>query len=79
MYLNDRNRLQSHLKEHGIDSKVHYEYVLGDLPTGKSLTKPDLLSTSVMLSRGVLSLPMYPELTAIEIEYITNTIINYHK
>jgi dTDP-4-amino-4,6-dideoxygalactose transaminase len=79
MYLADRNRLQSYLKEHGIDSKVHYEYVLGDLPTGKSLTKPDLLSTSVMLSRGVLSLPMYPELTAIEIEYITNTIINYHK
>jgi dTDP-4-amino-4,6-dideoxygalactose transaminase len=77
--LDDRNRLQSYLKEHGIDSKVHYEYVLGDLPIGKNLTKPDLLSTSVMLSRGVLSLPMYPELTDIEIEYIANRIIDFYK
>jgi dTDP-4-amino-4,6-dideoxygalactose transaminase len=74
MYLDDRNRLQSHLKEHGIDSKVHYEYVLGDLPTGKSLTKPDLLGTSVMLSRGVLSLPMYPELTDTEVSYILDKV-----
>jgi dTDP-4-amino-4,6-dideoxygalactose transaminase len=72
--LDDRNRLQSHLKEHGIDSKVHYEYVLGDLPTGKSLTKPDLLGTSVMLSRGVLSLPMYPELTDTEVSYILDKV-----
>jgi dTDP-4-amino-4,6-dideoxygalactose transaminase len=79
MYLDDRNRLQSHLKEHGIDSKVHYEYVLGDLPTGQSLTKPDLLSTSVMLSRGVLSLPMYPELTDAEIEYIVSKVIDFYK
>jgi dTDP-4-amino-4,6-dideoxygalactose transaminase len=74
MYLDDRNRLQSHLKDHGIDSKVHYEYVLGDLPTGKSLTKPDLLGTSVMLSRGVLSLPMYPELTDTEVSYILDKV-----
>jgi dTDP-4-amino-4,6-dideoxygalactose transaminase len=77
--LDDRNRLQSHLKEHGIDSKVHYEYVLGDLPTGKSLTKPDLLGTSVMLSRGVLSLPMYPELTDSEIEYIASKVTDFYK
>jgi dTDP-4-amino-4,6-dideoxygalactose transaminase len=70
----DRNRLQSHLKEHGIDSKIHYEYVLGDLPTGQSLTKPDLLSTSVMLSRGVLSLPIYPELTDQEVSYISEKV-----
>jgi dTDP-4-amino-4,6-dideoxygalactose transaminase len=79
MYLDDRNRLQSHLKEHGIDSKVHYEYVLGDLPTGKSLTKPDLLGTSVMLSRGVLSLPMYSELTDIEVDYIVGKVIEFYK
>jgi dTDP-4-amino-4,6-dideoxygalactose transaminase len=79
MYLDDRNRLQSHLKEHGIDSKVHYEYVLGDLPTGQNLTKPDLLSTSVMLSRGVLSLPMYPELTDKEVDYIVEKVIKFYE
>jgi dTDP-4-amino-4,6-dideoxygalactose transaminase len=79
VYLDDRNRLQSHLKEHGIDSKVHYEYVLGDLPTGKNLTKPDLLSTSVMLSRGVLSLPMYPELTDAEVDYVIDKVYEFYK
>ena len=74
VYLDDRNALNSHLKEHGIDSKVHYEYVLGDLPTAKTLQKPDLLSTSVMLSRGVLSLPIYPELTDQEVAYISEKV-----
>ena len=74
VYGHQGEQLQSHLKEHGIDSKVHYEYVLGDLPIGQRLTKPDLLGTSVMLSRGVLSLPMYPELTDEEVSYISDKV-----
>ena len=53
MYLADRNSLHTHLLTDGIDSKIHYEYVLGDIPIGKDLIKPDLLSNSVLLSRGV--------------------------
>ena len=79
MYLADRNSLHTHLLTDGIDSKVHYEYVLGDLPIGKELAKPDLLSNSVLLSRGVLSLPMYPELTDQEVEYIASKVINFYK
>jgi dTDP-4-amino-4,6-dideoxygalactose transaminase len=74
MYLPDRNSLHTHLLTNGIDSKVHYEYVIGDLPTAKSLSKPDMLSTSVMLSRGVISLPMYPELTDVEVNYISEKV-----
>jgi dTDP-4-amino-4,6-dideoxygalactose transaminase len=79
VYLDDRGSLNSHLKEHGIDSKVHYEYVLGDLPIGKNLKKPNLLSTSVMLSRGVLSFPMYPELTDKEVDYIVEKVIKFYE
>jgi dTDP-4-amino-4,6-dideoxygalactose transaminase len=79
MYLADRNSLHTHLLAEGIDSKIHYEYVLGDLPIGKNLIKPDLLSNSVLLSRGVLSLPMYPELTDQEVEYIASKVINFYK
>jgi dTDP-4-amino-4,6-dideoxygalactose transaminase len=79
MYLPDRSSLHTHLLTDGIDSKIHYEYVLGDLPTAKNLTKPDLLSTSVMLSRGVISLPMYPELTDTEVEYIASRVIDFYK
>ena len=53
--------------------------MLGDLPTAKNLSKPDLLSTSVMLSRGVLSLPMYPELSDEEVDYIAEKVIAYAK
>jgi len=74
MYMPDRNSMHTHLLTDGIDSKIHYDYVLGDLPTAKNLEKPDLLSTSVMLSRGVISLPMYPELTDSEIEYISEKV-----
>jgi dTDP-4-amino-4,6-dideoxygalactose transaminase len=33
-----------------------------------------MLSTSVMLSRGVISLPLYPELTDNEISYIADKV-----
>jgi dTDP-4-amino-4,6-dideoxygalactose transaminase len=77
MYLPDRSSLHTHLLTDGIDSKIHYDYVLGDLPTGKNLQKPDLLSTSVMLSRGVISLPMYPELTDDEVQYIADKVNSF--
>ena len=79
MYLPDRNSLHTHLLTDGINSKIHYEYVLGDLPTAKNITKPDMLGTSVMLSRGVISLPLYPELTDIEVNYISEKIKEYFK
>jgi dTDP-4-amino-4,6-dideoxygalactose transaminase len=79
MYLPDRNSLFTHLMLDGIECKRHYEYVLGELPSAKHLVKPDLLSTSVMLSRGVISLPMYPELTDNDVQYIANKVIDFYK
>jgi dTDP-4-amino-4,6-dideoxygalactose transaminase len=77
IYTSDRNSLNTHMQLNNIETKIHYEYVLGDLPVAKELEKPDMLSTSVMLSRGVLSLPMYPELTDNEVEYITQKVIDF--
>ena len=74
MYMSDRNSMHTHLIINGIHSKIHYEYTLGDLPTTFGWDKPDLLSNSVMLSRGVLSLPLYPELTDLEVEYIADKV-----
>lgn len=78
IYTSDRNSLHTHLLLNGIDSKIHYEYTLGDLPTSENIIKPDMLSTSVMLSRGVLSLPIYPELTDNEVNYIAEKIDEYY-
>lgn len=79
IYTSDRNSLHTHMITSGVETKIHYEYVLGDLPISKFLKKPDLLSTSVMLSRGVISLPIYPELTDYEVEYISSTLIDFYK
>ena len=79
MYMPDRNSLITHMMLNGVDCKRHYEYVLGDLPSAKNLVKPDMLSTSVMLSRGVVSLPMYPELTDSEISYIADKVDEYFR
>jgi dTDP-4-amino-4,6-dideoxygalactose transaminase len=55
--------------------------VLGDLPIAqdRNISRPDLMATSVMLSRGVLSLPIYPELTEIEVQYIADKVIGFYK
>jgi dTDP-4-amino-4,6-dideoxygalactose transaminase len=79
VFTTNRNSLHTHLLTSGIDAKRHYEYTLGDLPISKDLAKPDLLSTSVMLSRGVLSLPMYPELTDNEVSYICESVASFYK
>lgn len=74
IYTSDRNSLHTHMLVNGINTKISYEYVLGDLLVAKDLIKPDMLSNSVMLSRGVLGLPIYPELTDNEVNYIADKI-----
>lgn len=77
IYTDDRINLLQYLYDKGIETKVHYEQALSELPIAKSLTRPDMLSTSVMLCRGVLSLPIYPELTDVEVEYIAKEVKNF--
>jgi len=79
MYMPDRNAFHTHMLLNNIDTKIHYEYVLGDLPIAKDLKKPDMLSTSVMLSRGVVSLPIYPELLDTEVAYIADKVIEFYR
>jgi dTDP-4-amino-4,6-dideoxygalactose transaminase len=77
LYMPDRNSFHTHMMLDGIDTKIHYEYVLGDLPIASGFQKLDFMSKSVMLSRGVVSLPIYPELKDIEVEYISEKVHAY--
>lgn len=75
-----RNSLHTYMLTSGVESKIHYEYTLGDLVTARSVkSKPDMLSVSNMLMQGVLSLPMYPELTDSEVEVISDTVKDFFK
>lgn len=76
----DRNRLQAHLKAHGIETGIHYPqpvhltkafahlgYREGDFPIAERC------------ARAILSLPMYPELRAEQIEYVAQEIQSFLK
>ena len=75
-----RDELQRHLANHGIDSKVHYPipihlqdaarslgYATGDFPVTEEL------------SRRILSLPIYPELTVTQKEVVVKTIRGFYE
>jgi dTDP-4-amino-4,6-dideoxygalactose transaminase/acetyltransferase-like isoleucine patch superfamily enzyme len=76
----DRDRLQSHLKEQGIGSTVYYPlplhlqgvflslgYKEGDFPVTERAT------------REVLSLPMFPEMTDEETERVAQAVVEFYK
>ena len=78
IYTQDRDELYKHLISLGIEVKVHYPHALSELPIAKDIIrKPDFICTSVALSRGVLSLPIHPELSDSEIETIADAICKY--
>ncbi len=79
LYMDQRNSLHTHCILEGIQTKIHYEYVLGDLPASNGLIKPDMLSTSVMLSRGVVSLPIYSELRDYEVDFIRDCVLKFYE
>lgn len=74
IYTDQQKKLQYEMTNFGIETKIHYEQPLSELPVAKNLVKPDFVSVSSMLSRGVLSLPIYPELTDGEVEYIADRV-----
>lgn len=73
----ERNKLQQHLKQHHVDTRIHYTTPLSDL--GSTNNQDGLLRESHQLCRESLSLPIYPELTDIEVEHVVSQVKNYYK
>jgi len=74
IYTQKRDELLGYLMLNGIEARVHYQKALSELPVARPYPSPDMMSMSVMLSRGVLSLPIYPELTDSEVQYISEKL-----
>jgi len=74
----ERDRLHKYLYEEGIFTGIHYPLPLHLQPCFKFLghTEGDF-AVSEQLSKEVLSLPMFPELTEGEVEYIYEKIKNF--
>jgi dTDP-4-amino-4,6-dideoxygalactose transaminase len=74
--VDNRDRVKDRLAEKGIECRVHYAQTLSEMGSFRQWSAPDMLSVSVALSRRVLSLPIYPELTDSEIEYIADQVLD---
>lgn len=74
----NRDRLADYLNSKGIPFGVYYPIPLHQQPAYKNLGgKSFKLPISEKASKEVISLPMYPELTIEEMDYITNAILEF--
>lgn len=74
--VDSRDTLARNLTIKGIETRVHYKEPLHELTAYTHYAAPDILSIASSLSRRVLSLPIYPELSDLEVEYIIDSVID---
>lgn len=71
----NRNALQEYLRNAGVGSSIHYPLALHVQDAYRDLEyKPGDFPCAEECAGGVLSLPMFPELSKQEIEYVCTTI-----
>jgi len=75
--VNDRDKLQTKLHYDNINCKIHYEKPLHEISCYRNHSNLDMLSKASILSRKVLSLPLFPELTNNEVNYVIERVL-YH-
>jgi dTDP-4-amino-4,6-dideoxygalactose transaminase len=74
--IDNRDIVSRNLAIKGIETKVHYKEPLHELPAYSDYSCPDILSVASALSRRVLSLPCYSELSDLEVEYIIDSVLD---
>lgn len=76
----NRHVIHHHLERKGVEARVHYSQGLVDLPvvgTTNYVWTADQFRESDAFTKECLSLPIYPELTDSEVEYIVETVQSY--
>lgn len=74
--VDDRAGMINRLATAGIETKVHYETALPNHSAYRAYAGPNMMGACHSLCQRVLSLPIYPELTDTEVEYIIEKVIN---
>jgi dTDP-4-amino-4,6-dideoxygalactose transaminase len=74
--VDSRDILARNLAVKGIETRVHYKEPLHELPAYEKCVSPNILSCASALSRRVLSLPIYPELSDLEVEYVIDAVLD---
>jgi dTDP-4-amino-4,6-dideoxygalactose transaminase len=71
-----RDELKKYLLENGIECNIHYPISITEVDAFKSL-KLEKANNAIQNSKEILSLPMYPELTEDQIQYISTKIKDF--
>jgi dTDP-4-amino-4,6-dideoxygalactose transaminase len=74
--INNRDILQKNLGIRKIETKIHYIQPLHEFGVFRGYPGPDILSCASALSRRVLTLPLYPELSDLEVEYVIDQVLD---
>ena len=74
--VDNRDLLKQNLLIKKIETRVHYKEPLHELGIFRRCDGPSILSNASALARRVLSLPLYPELTDLEVEYVIDQVID---
>jgi dTDP-4-amino-4,6-dideoxygalactose transaminase len=77
--VDNRDTVRSKLTDRKIETRVHYERPIHEIDVYRKWPGPDMLAVSSSLARRVLSLPLYPELTDLEVEYISDQVLDVVK
>ena len=75
IHVDNRDIVQRNLALRGVETRVHYPTPMHELPAYQHYPGPDLLSAGSSLARRCLSLPIYPELTDLEVEYVIDSVL----
>lgn len=76
MHVDGRAALLDHLFYRNIETKIHYETPLHLHPVSFAFNA-DILDGAEEFSKSCVSLPLYPELTDLEVEYIAQQVTDY--
>ncbi len=75
-----RDELKEFLAERGIATAIHYPKILPMQPAYSYLNhKPEDFPVGYQYQKEILSLPMYPELTNTQIEYVVDSIKDFFR
>lgn len=74
--LSNRHALMQYMRDAGIETKMHYDKPLFELPVGYEYTDymNEFFRESSAYTRECMSLPIYPEMTDAEVEHVVRTI-----
>lgn len=75
----ERDRLREHLRNHGIPTEIYYPIPLHLQPAFSYLGyKPGQFPQAELISSQVLALPVFPELTEAQQEFVVQTIAKFY-